>query len=718
MSGSLTLYSALWHRVENLRPKMKPGVRVERHVIRGEIWYVTRDRLSAASHRLSAPVYAILMRMDGERTVTRIWQEVVELFGADAPSQDQVIQMLGQLSTFDLVQADTLADGRELAQRAEQMRGKRWLQQIQNPLFFKLPLFDPHRFLTVTAHLVRPFFSPLGLLLWLAIVGWFVMQGVTHWQELSGNFSDRLLAPDNLVILFVLFPAIKLVHELGHAYSTRIFGGEVHEVGLMFLVFMPAPYVDATASAAFDDKWRRIVVAASGMMAELVLAAAAMAVWINAEPGVLRSAAFNTMMIASVSTLVFNSNPLLRFDAYYIFADLVEIPNLASRAAKWWYWLAQRYLFGMREAVNPITARGESFWFAVYAPASLLYRLTVVFSIALVVGSSYFFVGVALVGWTLAQSFLWPLLKAMQFVLVSPAVGRRRLRAAVVTLGGVLAAVGLAGYLPLPHGTVAQGVLWVPDEARLTAATLGTVKRFLVEPGTLVDAGTPIVELEDPYILNERRLAVARLEELRYRLQAAESLAPATIAVIRKQMEFAETELVDTEKRMAALTLTAPLSGRAILPRWQDLVGSHAARGTVLGYVMPDSRPIVRAVVPESVIDLVRNETRDVAVRLSGRLLEPVEKAHIARLVPGAERRLPSLALAANAGGPFVLDPAAQTKDVALQAFFVADIALPDDFRPQGWGERVYVRFDHGTASLFEQVYRSFRQMFLKRFNV
>lgn len=702
MSGSLTLYSALWHRVENLRPKMKPGVAVERHVIRGEIWYVTRDRLSAASHRLSAPVYAILMRMDGERTVSRIWQEVVEIFGADAPSQDQVIQMLGQLSTFDLVQADTLADGRELAQRAEQMRGKRWLQQIQNPLFFKLPLFDPHRFLTVTAHLVRPFFSPLGLLIWLAIVGWFVMQGITHWQELSGNFSDRLLAPDNLVILFVLFPAIKLVHELGHAYSTRIFGGEVHEVGLMFLVFMPAPYVDATASAAFDDKWRRIVVAASGMMAELVLAAVAMAVWINAEPGILRSAAFNTMMIASVSTLVFNSNPLLRFDAYYIFADLVEIPNLASRAAKWWYWLAQRYLFGMREAVNPITARGESFWFAVYAPASLIYRLTVVFSIALVVGSSYFFIGVALVGWTLAQSFVWPVLKAMQFVLTSPAVGRRRLRAAAVTLGGLLGLVGLVGYLPLPHGTVAQGVLWVPDEARLTAATLGTVKRFLVEPGTLVTAGTPIVELE----------------ELRYRLTAAESLAPGTIAVIRKQLEFAESELADTEKRMAALTLRAPLSGRAILPRWQDLLGSHAARGTVLGYVMPDKRPIVRAVVAESEIDLVRNETHSVAVRLSGRLLDPLEKAEIARLVPGAERKLPSLALAANAGGPFVLDPAAQTKDVALQAFFVADIALPEDFRPQGWGERAYVRFDHGNASLFDQVYRSFRQMFLKRFNV
>ncbi len=718
MSGGLTLYSALWHRVEGLKPRMKPGVAVERHVIRGEIWYVTRDRLSAASHRLSAPVYAILMRMDGERTVARIWQEVVEIFGADAPSQDQVIQMLGQLSTFDLVQADTLGDGRELAQRAEQMRGKRWLQQIQNPLFFKLPLFDPHRFLTVTAHLIRPFFSPLGLLIWLGVMGWYVVQGVTHWDALTRNFSDRLLAPDNLVILLLLFPAIKLVHELGHAYATRIFGGEVHEVGLMFLVFMPAPYVDATASAAFSDKWRRIVVAAAGMMAEMLLAAGAMAIWINAEPGFLRSAAFNTMMIASVSTLVFNGNPLLRFDAYYIFADLVEIPNLATRAAKWWYWLAQRYLFGMREAVSPVTGHGESVWFAIYAPASLAYRLTVVFSIALVVGSSYFFIGVALVAWTMIQSFVWPLLKALQFVLMSPAVGRRRVRATAVTLGGALALVALVGYAPVPHGTVVQGVLWVPDEARLTAETQGTVRRFLVAPGTVVAAGTPIVEMEDPFIRSEHRLAKARLDELNRRLTAAESIAPATIAVIRKQMEYARGELANTEARMAALILKAPVAGRAILPRWQDLVGSHASRGTVLGYVMPDTRPIVRAVVPEGEIDLVRSETKSVAVRLSGQILTPVPDARLARLVPGAERKLPSLALAANAGGPFVLDPAAKDKDVAVQPFFVADIALPETFRPEGWGERVYVRFDHGMASLFDQAYRSVRQMFLKRFNV
>ncbi len=128
----------------------------------------------------------------------------------------------------------------------------------------------------------------------------------------------------------------------------------------MFLVFMPAPYVDATASAALTTKWRRIVVAASGMMAELFWQRSAMAVWINAEPGILRSAAFNTMMIASVSTLVFNSNPLLRFEMPITFSPIwSKFPILASRAAKMVVLVAQRYLFGMREAVNPITARAR-----------------------------------------------------------------------------------------------------------------------------------------------------------------------------------------------------------------------------------------------------------------------------------------------------------------------------------------------------------------------
>ncbi len=717
MAGGRTLYSALWHRVEKLRPELKPGVTVERHVVRDEVWYVTRDRLSTASHRLSAPVYALLMRMDGKRTIDEIWQDMIRLYGADAPSQDQIIQIVGQLGNFDLVQADIGTDEHELAQRAEMLQGRRRLQQIQNPLFFKLRVLDPNAILSATQHLVRPMFSGLGFLLWLACMAWLATQAFTHWSELSGNFSDRLLAPSNLVILLLLYPAIKLVHELGHAYATRVFGGEVHEIGLMFLVFMPAPYVDASASAAFPDKWRRAVVAAAGMMAELLLAALAMLVWIEVEPGPLRSICFNVMTIAGISTLVFNGNPLLRFDAYYILADLAEIPNLAGRASKWWLWLAQRHLLGLRGATSPVTGRGEALWFALYAPASLAYRLTVVASIALVVGSQYFFFGVLLVAWTLTQSFLWPMVNALRHVLVSPALAEHRARAVAATFGGIALVVGLVGWLPLPHGTIAQGVTWMPEQARVVAGTQGTVVRYLVEAGQEVEADAAIAELEDPYLINELRIARARLVELRQRFVAAETNALVGIEVVRRQIEYAERDLADTERRLAALVVRAPRAGRAILPRARDMLGSHVAKGTVLAYVMAPERPVVRVAVPETEIDRVRTATLSSEVRLAEGPRDRVVPAELVRMVPGAGRKLPSLALAQDAGGPFVLDSTAKEKDTALLPFFEVDLLLPADFVPNAWGERVWVRFDHGRVSLFDQFHRAVRQVLLKRFN-
>ena len=99
-------------------------------------------------------------------------------------------------------------------------------------------------------------------------------------------------------------------------------------------MFLPVPYVDASSSAAFQEKWRRALVGAAGIVVELVLASFALLVWLNVEAGLLRAFAYNVMLIGGVSTILFNGNPLLRFDGYYVLADLLEIPNLADRAKR------------------------------------------------------------------------------------------------------------------------------------------------------------------------------------------------------------------------------------------------------------------------------------------------------------------------------------------------------------------------------------------------
>ena len=168
----------------------------------------------------------------------------------------------------------------------------------------------------------------------------------------------------------------------------KVWGGEVREVGLMMLVLFPVPYVDASAASAFPSKWRRAVVAGAGIMAELAIAAAAILVWAAAEPGLVRAAAFNAALIGGVSTLLFNGNPLLRFDGYYVFADLVEIPNLAQRANRQVFHLIKRHAFGLSESASAVTARGEAPWLVIYSVAAFIYRFFIVLGIALFIAGN------------------------------------------------------------------------------------------------------------------------------------------------------------------------------------------------------------------------------------------------------------------------------------------------------------------------------------------
>jgi len=169
---------------------------------------------------------------------------------------------------------------------------------------------------------------------WLGLVLTGIILAVLHWPELTSDVVDRVLATENVALIVCVYPVVKSLHELGHAFATKVWGGEVHEVGIMLLVFIPVLYVDASASAAFRQKHRRIIVGAAGILVETALAAIAIIIWIYGSPGIGRAIAFNVILIGGVSTLLFNGNPLLRFDAYFILSDLIEIPNLGSRATR------------------------------------------------------------------------------------------------------------------------------------------------------------------------------------------------------------------------------------------------------------------------------------------------------------------------------------------------------------------------------------------------
>ncbi len=463
------LFSQHWSRIGALRPRLRPQAGITRHSVRGETWFVLSDRQSGRHHRLNRAAWQVIGLMNGRRTIDDIWRRVLaeeDGNGADEPlTQDDVVQLLAQLHQSDLLLGDVPPDLDELARRGEKQRQDEFLQRIRNPLAIRFPLFDPDGFLQATLPLVRPLFTWWGFAVWLAIVLFGTALAARHWTALTDNVVDRILSQNNILIVLFLYPVIKTLHELGHGWATKVFGGEVRETGVMLLLFIPLPYVDATAAAAFPSRRQRMIVGGAGMMVELLLAALAMMVWVAAEPGIIRAIAFNVALIGGVSSLLFNGNPLLRFDGYYVLADALDIPNLGTRATKYLVYLTERYAFASEAAQSPVRSSGERFWFVSYGVTSFVYRILISLSIAVLVAHKFFFVGVALAILSVSSVIVWPVVKGLRYLLFSPRLDRRRGRAIVVS-GGAAGLFGFALFgLNLPLATLQQGVVTM-DEGR------------------------------------------------------------------------------------------------------------------------------------------------------------------------------------------------------------------------------------------------------------
>ena len=714
---SESVYSSSWYRVASLRPRLRSHVRIHRHHYRGDVWFVLQDQVSGRFHRFSPLANFLIGLFDGKRTVDDIWTICFERHGDSAPTQDEVISLLTQLHAADVLLSGAPPDVEELNTRGEKRRRQESAARWRSPLSVKVPLFDPERWLGKRRLLAELLFNRWTAILWIAAIVYTTVQVAINWPALTENVTEKVLSAENLVLIALIFPFAKAFHELGHALAVRRWGGEVHEVGVMFLVFIPIPYVDASQSSAFRHKYQRAVVGAAGMMFELMLASLAMLVWLNVEPGALRTIAYNTMLIAGVSTLFFNGNPLLRFDGYYIFMDWLEIPNLASRANEYFAYLTRRHLLRMKDAEAPEMARGEARWLLFYAIASFAYRMFIMVVILGMVASQYFILGVLLARWAAWSTLLQPILKRLHFLFTDPALAGRRgvAVAASAFLVGAITLLILA--VPVPMRTVAQGVVWTPEESWVRAATNGFVTDVAAVPGQVVEKGQALVHSED--VLLSARVAMLRAEvaEISTRHAAAVTVDQVAANTIGEELKFAEERLAEAERRVRDLTLTSPVTGVFLLRESPaDLPGRFLERGSPVAFVVDDSVTTVRVVVPQKDVDLVRHRLLSVDVLLSD-ALDIVHKASVRREVPAATDELPSMALSTAGGGAIATDPGADGRR-AFQTLFQFDLELDSENRIGRLGQRVYVRFDHGWEPIGYRWYRSVRRLLLSKFNV
>ncbi|MFG0312668.1 MAG: PqqD family peptide modification chaperone, partial [Phycisphaerales bacterium] len=361
-------FSPFWHRVRAMKPRLRPHVQITRQF-----------------YRLNPIAHEFVGLFDGVRTVEEIWKIVLERHGDSAPTQGEAIQLISQLYNSNLLAADVAPETEQLLRRGRERAKKKAAQQAIGIMYFKIRVFNPDRYLSWIEPILRPVLNKWGFLAWLAFIVFCVAQILPEWDSLASGV-DSVIAPANWGWLIVVFVVTKAIHETGHGAICKRYGGQVPEFGFMLLVLFPAPYVDASAAWALPSKWKRMAVGAGGMIFELFVAGVAALVWKSTADGsLIKQIAYNAMFTASVSTVIFNANPLMRFDGYFILADLLEVPNLMQRSMKMLQYLWKVHVYRLKNETPPTSASSEAAILIVYGVLAMAYRIFLFISITLAV---------------------------------------------------------------------------------------------------------------------------------------------------------------------------------------------------------------------------------------------------------------------------------------------------------------------------------------------
>ncbi len=715
MAAAAPTFSESWYRIEAARVALRSHVQVRRQTFRRERFHVLHDPLNNHFFRLRPEAWAFVARLRLDRTVGDAWRECLEAQPEEAPGQEQALQLLAQLHAGNLLQTELSPDSAKMFERQRITRQREARATWLNVMFARIPLLDPDRVLRRCAPVLRAVWSPAGALLWLGVVAAALKVLFDHAGELRDP-AQALLAPSNLPLLYAAMLGVKLLHELGHASACRRFGGEVHAMGAMLMVFMPMPYVDTTSSWGFRSRWARALVGAAGMIVELFLAALAVFVWAATGPGAVHSLAYNVIFVASVTTLLFNANPLLRFDGYYILSDLAEIPNLQGRAQRQLAYLVERRLFGVKAARPPGGSARESVWLTAYGIGSFAYRLLLTSGVLFFLSGHYLLLGLVAFVVCGCTWIVLPVVKGVQYLATSPRLARQRPRALAVSLGAVAAAAVVLGLVPVPNQFRAPGVLEAESHSAVSTQVAGNVRAISALSGSAVVKDQPLLILENRELELELLAGRAELDEAQALRGLAAREGAADLEPIDSRIAAVVKRLSRLHESEAALTVRAPQNGIWVAPGLQDLPASWLARGAELGEIFdPRSFQFSAVVSQEEASRLFGREIRSAQVRLWGQA-ENVLAVGAQKIIPAERQELPSAALGWRGGGEIALAAKDATGTLARERFFEVRARVD---QPPGvelrHGLSGQIRFELTREPLLSQWLRKLGQLLQRR---
>ena len=719
-----------WYRVAELHPRLLSGVQVYRQHFRGQMWYVLENPSNNQYSRISDEAYRFIGLLDGRRTVSEGWRICNEQLGDSAPTQGEVIQLLGQLHSVNLLHADLPPDSESLFNRYRKRVGREVRGQLMNLLFIKIPLIDPDHFLDRWVGIAGRLFSWFGLVLWSILLAIGLYSVADNIRELFHQSSD-ILAPDNLILLYLSFVLIKIFHEFGHAFACKKFGqlnqsrGQVHIMGIMFLVFFPLPYVDASSAWAFRNRWHRAVVGMAGVMVELSAAAIAAIIWSNTSTGTVHIIAYNVIFVASVSTLLFNGNPLLRFDAYYVLSDLLEIPNLGHRSRNYIYYLVKRYFWGLKRAQNPSYTFGESLWFVFYGLASMAFRVFICVRILLFLNDRLpeeLFILVPLCAFSAIAAWVFvPFGKFVQFLATSAELTRNRGRAIGSTLVIFCLIIIGIGLIRVPDYWRVEGVVEPVNLAIVHAESDGFVVGFLPSESKVSSGGTPLIRAVNLELETEKKSAAAELLILKIKRRIAETQEIAAAQILDEQIEALNETIARLEFELNSLNLKPPLSGTWVAPDIEHYKGVYLERGKSIGFVASLGDVIIRAAAGQNIAAMIIEQAgvgTKVEFRVKGQP-KLLIRGTIEKISESGQEVLPSEALGYAVGGSMPTVPQDPQGTKSAERFYEVRIK-PEAGSPVRLltGQRVVTRIPMHPKPLALQWWLSARQLFQRRFHI
>lgn len=626
-------------RRKKVRVRLRPDLQIAPHKYEGKTFYVVKDPVALRYYRFKEHERFLLDYMDGDRTLDDA-QKAFELrFRPERLTLEDLESFTTQLLQAGLAQNENAGSGKQLFTRYKRRRNRKILQSFMNILYIKIPIFDPDKILEKMMPFFGFIFTQIFLYISIAIMLGAVMLVTTHWSTFVAKMPayHEFFTLKTVAYLWIALGVVKVIHEFGHGLSCKTFGGEVHEMGLLFLVFSPCMYCNVSDAWTLPSKWQRIVISAAGIYVELIIAAIATFVWWSTDNGTfINNMSMSLMVVCSVSTFVFNANPLMRFDGYYVLADWLEIPNLREKANKYLGEVVQEHCLGIEIPPQPYMSMGRKVLFVTFAIVSWLYRWLITFS---VLGFMYTFLEPYKLG---SISYLFGTISlgamiGMPLYKLGKSIHRR---GRLPDMKPVRVAVSAAVVL-----TVLVGIMLIPLPMRVKATTMiqpdplsqrsvvvedegNFLAELLVKDGESVKAGQPLARFNNLDLTMQYEITLKQIPLVKKQIEAliqqqqssSNRQGPIGGQLIKAQGELDRLEHGQQQlrKQQERLTLRAPIDGTVmkLVPREQ--LGNLLHRGTELCVIGDASRLRAIFLVAPADKDLI-SENDEAYVRIHGR---------------------------------------------------------------------------------------------------